>query len=100
MPVADSDGEPAEVAPDDLDGSRVVVLLLVEVVLRVVLAGQGHVVPLAPVVGLVAGPVGGQACGKKIEIKDCIKMVCFLGKKIRHNDFLLPELVPHEKKVQ
>ncbi len=79
MPVADSDGEPPEVAPDDLDRGRVVLVLVVEVVLRVVLAGQGHVVPLAAVVGLVAGAVGGQACGEKFEITDCIKMVFFFG---------------------
>ncbi len=77
VPVADSDGEPPEIAPDDLDRGRVVAVLLVEVVLRVVLAGQGHVVPLAAVVGLVAGAVGGQACRKKIGITDCIKMVFF-----------------------
>ena len=100
MPVADSDGEPPEVAPDDLDRGRVVLVLVVEVVLRVVLAGQGHVVPLAPVVGLVAGAVRGKACGKKVKQQN-VKKVVFLGKycSAQHNEFWLSERGP-QKKIQ
>ncbi len=51
VPVADGDGEPSEVRADDAD-------LTVKAGTVAVLARDGHVLALAPVVRLVQGAVG------------------------------------------
>ena len=58
VPVADGDGEPAEVCPNDADGA---------VQSRTVgrLAAHCHVLALATVVRLVEGAVGAATCKKK-----------------------------------
>ena len=58
MPVADGDGEPSEVCADHAD-------LAVKAGPVAVLARDGHVLALAPVVRLVQGAVGPSPCKTK-----------------------------------
>ena len=54
VPVADGDGEPAKVGPDDLDGA-------VEAGAVRGLTRHSHVLPFAPVVRLIQGAVWSSA---------------------------------------
>ena len=62
VPVADGDGEPAKVGPDDLDGA-------VEAWAVRRLTRHGHVLALASVVGLVQSAVRSSTCNKNTYFK-------------------------------
>ena len=74
VPVADGDGEPAKVCPDDLDGA-------VEAGAVRRLARHGHVLALASVVGLVQSTVRSSTCKKNHFVR---QILLFLLKKERH----------------